>query len=639
MAMPKADTGSPKVGTCRKSESTVSTSLPNTDQVKSTTSCLPDILDGYGDILDDYAEPESSRASQVDHQDDHEMVITDAFGKQNNFTLQQARQLTVSTLEGLTPMAGRVCCVLAQPELTSKPLEKIGFKCLLTLDCLDNQDAKDTIRRAQENISSAQAIIVPTFGMNAREVTRVIEKLNRIRGVPAVVVVFIVPLQNQGDLPESDVWQASMDIALTLEKCRIELFSAGADDSICLFMQEPLRPHRLLEIIQKTDFMANKMSEILQSELNAAEKKAAAKLQAAHKNFLMSLPGRVLENIPYKDGSIEEHQEGGHLVGVADYELVTLLGSGSFGNVYKAEHPKHGICAVKFIPKKRSMKNTNEVFSLDRELGILLNLVSHKNVVRAREVLHTHHNIYVIMDFAGTLNLHKFTKATLDKTGDVVLPRSITDTFTRQQGAALWHLHSNHICHRDLKGDNWIVDDAGETLRLVDFGLAVQLCGTSQCLRQCCGSLPFCAPEVWNSDDQGTAPSYLGYNALASDIWSLGVGYMDLLLGYYSIERILDWCPKHPSDQQEVLRGLESLEEHWRSASANMEKTGLINAISNMIIVRPQDRWAMGRVVGSQGLALAEEVKPPRSTAGAARGKLRSHRRCETDPAQPGTEA
>lgn len=532
--------------------------------------------------------------------------------------MEQARCSAVASLEALRPMASRVCCVLAQPWLSSTTLGEVGFQSVLTVNRVGEEDARD-------EICKAHAVIVPTFGTDTTDVTLAMGKLTAIQGLPADVVVFIAPSQDCEVVPTEeadpeqveagsghdslkvDPWQASMDIGLALHKARVAVFSAGADDAVCLFSHEKLRPHRLLEIVQKTDFMVNKMSEILRSELNAAEKKFSAKLQASHNNFLMSLPSRVLENIPYKDNAIEEHHKEGHLIGIAAYELVNLLGSGSFGNVYQGKHPEHGICAVKFMPKKRSMKTATEVFSLDRELGILLNLMPHRNVVRAREVLHTLHSIYIIMDFAGTLNLHKFTKVTIEKTGEMALPRSTVHSFTRQQGAALWHLHSNLISHRDLKGDNWIVDDAGEVLRLGDFGLAVQLCGTGQRLRQCCGSLPFCAPEVWSSTDRGTAPTYLGYTALAADIWSLG-----------------------------VLRGLQSLEAHWAETSTNMEQRGVITAIGNMIRVSPEERWAMGRVVGSQGLALDEaaQVKPPRSAMRPAIAKVRAHRRCDTEPAE-----
>ncbi len=90
-----------------------------------------------------------------------------------------------------------------------------------------------------------------------------------------------------------------------------------------------------------------------------------------------------------------------------------------------------------------------------------------------------------------------------------------------------------------------IVSDDGSSLKLADFGLSAQLNGPSHLLQQSCGSLPFCAPDVF--DCEASEQSCRGYDGLAADVWSLGVNFMELVCGPYIIEQMLGWSPQRPS--------------------------------------------------------------------------------------------
>ena len=59
---------------------------------------------------------------------------------------------------------------------------------------------------------------------------------------------------------------------------------------------------------------------------------------------------------------------------------------------------------------------------------------------------------------------------------------------------AIAHCHAAHVCHRDLKFKNMMID-ANSRVTMVDFGLAVQV-APGQELHDSCGTVPFAAPEA-----------------------------------------------------------------------------------------------------------------------------------------------
>jgi len=491
----------------------------------------------------------------------------------------QARSIIERSVSNLGSLAGKLNLILAQAELDSAPLQRLGFRSVKTVANFES---------ASQNVD---AELIISLGMDGSATQRILHGLNGFENTPTVLVVMIIPFDDEGGEASP---QRYIQTSNRLARVRSHLFDSGADDVMCLFGDEVLMPHRVMESVQKSEYMANKMRDIIDAEVCAVEEKAARKLQQAHRRFLMMLPGRVLENIPYEDDQLREWRaENGSLVGVGDCKFTAKLGSGAFGHVFKSEIPTHGPVAIKII-SKRSVKNANILFSVDRELCHMMYSEPHPNIVRALKVMHGMHNFYIVLEYAGPWHLQRFVKQTLERSGAPTLPIEKIRAFSIQQASAVSHLHGVLVCHRDIKPDNWIVSDDGSTLRLADFGLTMQLSGPHHPLRQSCGSLPFCAPEVFNSEDGDEE----GYDALAADVWSLGVNYMELVSGLYSIEKLLGWLPQHPNEHGTIVTGLQSLAEKW-TGIADEDKSGLSNTILNMVVLRPPKRWKIGQVLGT----------------------------------------
>mmetsp|Transcript_110874 Transcript_110874/g.269432 ORF Transcript_110874/g.269432 Transcript_110874/m.269432 type:complete len:417 (-) Transcript_110874:214-1464(-) len=338
---------------------------------------------------------------------------------------------------------------------------------------------------------------------------------------------------------------------------------------------------------------------MISHEVDMVKKKAAKTLQISWDRFKWDLPGKVLENIPFKDDNVQEHSE--QNAGIGEYVFTGQLGAGTFGAVFKAEHPSLGTCALKVIAKS-SVKNVWQLLSIDSELCIMTNLSAHPHVARAHGAMHTEANIILVMDYCGPLNLHSFIAQTLKSSGEATLPAEAVQRFCKQEASGLSHLHSFMVCHRDLKPTNFIVSIDGSTLRLTDFGLAVMTCGPGQKLFHCCGSLPFAAPEVLRLQ-YDAQPNAVGYNGFAADIWSLAVNFVELGQGLYSMERIMGWVPQPPAEPHQRVQDLDNFMDTWKSVP-EMCVPGLKKVVGKMLARRPEARWTIGQVAGNEGLGI-----------------------------------
>ena len=197
-----------------------------------------------------------------------------------------------------------------------------------------------------------------------------------------------------------------------------------------------------------------------------------------------------------------------------DYEILELLGTGSFGEVKKVVHKKtRDVRAMKSIKKE----NCENVEALVNEVEILKGL-DHPNIVKIYEMYQDKKHFFIITELVEGGEL--FDK--LKKRG--FFEEATVAKIMRQVLAAVNYVHKRNIVHRDLKPENLLVDvgkSANEIhIKVIDFGTSRQF-DPKRKMKEQLGTPYYIAPEVLRKK----------YNQKC-DIWSLGVIMYVLFCGY-----------------------------------------------------------------------------------------------------------
>jgi len=488
--------------------------------------------------------------------------------------IARLKRQAAHALSGLASRNRKAYVLLAQPEAESEELHQMEFVGVSSCDTFP--------RVFNQNTGGADVVLVLDLCMLPQATLTCMRALEHFDGT--ILVVLLRPDENQEEefeLIASLLENGASDVMILRE---------GQQVSACAVQMADMRAERLARracatISREQARVQSRLLRILQS--------------AVGQQSLWHLSGRVLESIPLEDSTLEEDVRVSGSVG--SYALGEMLGSGSFGAIFKAEHPQHGARALKFIGKN-SVKNMSQIFSISSEICILTNLPPHPNIIKVYEALHTPHHIVLVMECSGDINLHSFVIRVTKGTGRSIMPLHLVESFSRQAARGLSHMHASRVCHRDLTPKNFVVTSDGSTLKLADFGLACQCFGPHHRLLVWCGSLPFVAPELgrlevtqrYGSANAAHAPGYCGFSA---DVWSLGVNLLELGLGMFSVERLLGWVPNPPSDPARLLQDLELLPARFRSGPA-LRRACLQTAVERALQQDPERRCSVQQLIG-----------------------------------------
>ncbi|OAF71167.1 Calcium/calmodulin-dependent protein kinase I [Intoshia linei] len=196
-----------------------------------------------------------------------------------------------------------------------------------------------------------------------------------------------------------------------------------------------------------------------------------------------------------------------------DYNVGASLGDGNFAVVKKAKNKlTNEEFALKIIDKMKMKKKKNMIES---EIYIMKQC-KHDNIVRFYESYHTENYTYLVLELVKGGDLFDYISK------NVKFNERESSIMIESVANALFYLHSQNICHRDVKPENLLVyhqNDNKISLKLTDFGLAVYV---NKPLHLVCGTPTYVAPEILNETGYG----------LEVDIWALGVITYILLCGF-----------------------------------------------------------------------------------------------------------
>ncbi|KAI3726927.1 hypothetical protein L1987_66734 [Smallanthus sonchifolius] len=218
---------------------------------------------------------------------------------------------------------------------------------------------------------------------------------------------------------------------------------------------------------------------------------------------------------------VEEKCKPNYKIGPGDFEIMRVIGKGSFGKVFQVRRKDingdgegvigDGIFAMKVMRKDTIIKN-NHVDYMKAERDILTKVV-HPFIVQLRYSFQTKTKLYLILDFinGGHLFFHLYRQG--------IFSEDQARVYTTEIVSAVSHLHERGIVHRDLKPENILMDADGHVL-LTDFGLAKEIDESSRS-NSLCGTTEYMAPEILLSK---------GHNKNA-DWWSVGILLYEMLTG------------------------------------------------------------------------------------------------------------
>ncbi len=239
------------------------------------------------------------------------------------------------------------------------------------------------------------------------------------------------------------------------------------------------------------------------------------------------------------------------------YRIVSPLGKGGMGEVYRAEDLRLGqTVALKFLP--RSLAQTEEALERFTREVRLARQVSHPNVCRVfdigeisetSETGKTTTHTFLTMEFVDGEDLASLMR----RIGR--LPQDKAVEIARQLCAGLAAAHEHGIIHRDLKPANIMLDGRGR-VRITDFGLAGL------------------AADIGGTEARAGTPAYMSPEQFAggevtpkSDLYSLGLVLYEIFTG----KRLFDAssseemarqrdksAPTHPS---QIVKDIDPLVE------------------------------------------------------------------------------
>ena len=273
------------------------------------------------------------------------------------------------------------------------------------------------------------------------------------------------------------------------------------------------------------------------------------------------------------------------------YKMERVCGNGSFGIVFQAKKVHTGeIVAIKKVYQDKRYRN--------REYAVMKNL-DHPNIVKLYHAFYTtgekQDEIYLnlVMNYASD-NLNRINKYYAEK--KEMIPTFLLKLYFFQIARALNYIHSKHICHRDIKPQNILVDPNTNKVYLCDFGSAKVLRKDEPNVAYICSRF-YRAPELLLGNEK--------YDE-SIDIWSFACVIVEMIKGKPflrtedtdgQIKRIIDFFggPKEEdligiSKAHEIAQSTKKIKPKKLESIFTKCPKDLIDLLNNMFLYNPQKR-------------------------------------------------
>jgi hypothetical protein len=243
--------------------------------------------------------------------------------------------------------------------------------------------------------------------------------------------------------------------------------------------------------------------------------RAACEAQTAHDKRVdaggatMTVPGRT----PHPALRRGTRLEGGQLC------ILEALDAGGMGEVYLAWHEILNDEVVVKVSQAPAMEaRFRHEIELQNKLG------AHPQIVAVKTAGQFEGRSYLMMDYASGVDLGRYVAA------HSPLPWQEACAYIRQAAVGLAHAHHRGVVHRDLKPRNLIRTEADESIKILDWGLALRLdqASADEDARLTQSGIILGTPD-YIAPEQISNPATVGP---ASDLYSLGCTLYELLTGH-----------------------------------------------------------------------------------------------------------
>ena len=220
-------------------------------------------------------------------------------------------------------------------------------------------------------------------------------------------------------------------------------------------------------------------------------------------------------------------------------ELLSIIGKGSYGNVYLAKNYSNDqYYAVKVISKNQLQSKI--VYQYFNNEIYILKHINHPNIVKYISLVEQKKDYWLIIEYCNGGSLVKALKYHLS-TFNKPIPENIVRYFIKNILTAVIYLNNKNIIHRDIKSDNILLHFENEEdllsnrflnakIKLIDFGFARYL-DENELAGSLVGTPMYMDPNVLKTFLESKSRVVQGFYDQKVDVWSLGILTYELLIG------------------------------------------------------------------------------------------------------------